>query len=110
MSVPVHSDSGLRVGRVDQAKDLALGLIEPVSKVRHVVLSALFEVFFVGLSDSLRRGARQIMNIHEQWHFVVSLNDCFYFRESLDSRRHPQQVSLRSCVAGYLEFGGLLVC
>jgi hypothetical protein len=66
----VHGVGGLRVRRFDQAEDLPVRLVHPVLAVVDAVLALDPQVLLVGLGDVLGLHARDIVDIHEQWHRV----------------------------------------
>jgi hypothetical protein len=69
VSLAMYSVRGVRRRCVDQAEDLALGLIHPVAEVPDVVRALRFEVCGVCLGNVIDRGsAVNSMDIHVEGH------------------------------------------
>jgi hypothetical protein len=69
VSLAMHGARSLRRRGVDQAEDLAMGLIHPVAEVSDVMRALRFEVCGVGLGNVMGSGsAADSVDIHVEGH------------------------------------------
>ena len=69
MGMFMDASGRVGVGRLDQAKQLAAVLVEPIFEVIDVILPLDFHVSPMGVGDILPRRIRvDRMDIHVQWH------------------------------------------
>jgi len=68
MRLAVGAIGALLVGSLDQAEDLAIGLVHPVLLVVDAVLALDLEVSLVGSGDVLGLDPRNVVHIHVRGH------------------------------------------
>src|SRR5687767_14072894 len=104
MGLAVHRVGGLSVRRVNQAEDLALAFVDPVSQVLDPVPFLLLQVLYVGLRHIFVGGSGQVVNVHVEWHFRLS--PFRWFAASSFLFKIVQPIRLALAIRMYLGRGG----